>query len=91
VHSVLNALIYSSGKHPEQAIQHIVLSGGKDYGDIFCRYKQAVDGMIKFVHRTLGVPEIVREPSDVLFVGRRVFTKVAIPISLSPSAPNQSR
>jgi hypothetical protein len=72
------ALTFASGKRPETAIQHIVLSGGKDHADIFRQYKAAVTEVSKYIYRTLDVSEpVVREDPDALFVGRCVFTKVS--------------
>jgi hypothetical protein len=71
-----------SGKHPEYAIQHVVLSGGKEHEDIFRHYQQAVDEIVKFIYRALGVPEPSREQSNSLFIGRRVFTKVGVTFGL---------
>ncbi|KAJ6518267.1 hypothetical protein C8R47DRAFT_1205334 [Mycena vitilis] len=69
---------WDSDKVPQGALQYIVLSGGKNHAALFRQYKAAVGDVIKYIHRSLGVPPRVstREDPDTMFVGRRVFTKV---------------
>lgn len=73
------SLIHRSGRPPQGAIQHIVLSGGTDCSAVFHEYKDAVDGVVKFIYRTLGAQVPVassRDDPDTMFISRRVFSKV---------------
>ncbi|KAJ7132565.1 hypothetical protein C8R44DRAFT_871500 [Mycena epipterygia] len=70
---------WSTGKPPQSTIQHIVLSGGANHSAVFHEYKDAVDGVVKFIHRTLGVAAPAtssRDDPDSMFISRRVFSKV---------------
>ncbi|KAJ7656084.1 hypothetical protein DFH06DRAFT_1132571 [Mycena polygramma] len=69
---------WDSHKPPQGALQHIVLSGGKDHTNVFRQYVAAVNDVVKFIYRSLGLPAraLNREDPDTMFIGRRVFTKV---------------
>ncbi|KAJ7155912.1 hypothetical protein C8R43DRAFT_949466 [Mycena crocata] len=72
---------WSPDKTPQSAFQHIVLSGGKEHGNIFFHYKTAVNDVVKFIHRELDVPPPTHRGEDdpeKMFVRRRVFTKVDV-------------
>ncbi|KAJ7021405.1 hypothetical protein C8F04DRAFT_1273762 [Mycena alexandri] len=83
---------WESGKSPQAAIQHIVLSGGTDNAHVFREYKSSVNEVIKYIMRTLGVAvpaNFGRDDLDSMFIARRVFTKVnsvnrRLPSALEP-------
>ncbi|KAJ7046267.1 hypothetical protein C8F04DRAFT_1248519 [Mycena alexandri] len=83
---------WESGKSPQSAIQHVVLGGGKDNAHVFREYKNSVNEVIKYILRTLDVPipaSVERDDRDLMFIARRVFTKVnsvnrRLPSALEP-------
>ncbi|KAJ6497080.1 hypothetical protein C8R47DRAFT_1069136 [Mycena vitilis] len=67
---------WTSGKDPKTAVQHIVLSGGRDHTATFREYKSAVNNIVASIYQSLDARQPAREDSDALFIGRRVFSKV---------------
>ncbi|KAJ7084461.1 hypothetical protein B0H15DRAFT_802523 [Mycena belliarum] len=78
---------WASGRTPASALHFIVLSGGKEYADVFAQYKAAVRATVEYIFRCLDVqPSVDDEDPDTMFITRRVFTKVTGSNRMKPSA-----
>ncbi|KAJ7936957.1 hypothetical protein B0H13DRAFT_248076 [Mycena leptocephala] len=68
---------WSLGRKPQTALQQIVLNGGRDYGDIFSKYKVAVGEVINYIYHCLDYhPQDSSTESQSMTISRRVFTQV---------------
>ncbi|KAJ7834486.1 hypothetical protein B0H13DRAFT_2109687, partial [Mycena leptocephala] len=68
---------WSLGRKPHTALQQIVLNGGRDYGDIFSKYKVAVGEVINYIYHCLDYhPQDSSTESQSMTISRRVFTQV---------------
>ncbi|KAJ7893528.1 hypothetical protein B0H13DRAFT_2037378 [Mycena leptocephala] len=69
---------WSPGRKPQTALQQIVLNGGRDYGDVFSKYKVAVGEVINYIYRCLDYhAQDSSTESQSMTILRRVFTQVA--------------
>ncbi|KAJ7741067.1 hypothetical protein B0H16DRAFT_1728709 [Mycena metata] len=80
---------WNKNKEPHAAIQHLVLTGGRDCGHVFRQYKSAINEVLKYIYRALESPpptSLKQDDSDQLYLTRRVFTKVNSRNRKQPSA-----